>query len=613
MPGSEEWGAEKSLDALFMARTMEGVAWPGITWDRCDTIAKTNKRYDAAAKREAFGRSAEAAEAFDRLESDVARGHASIVSVLAFGAVGNASIKHDDGPALAAAVEAGSRLAAEASSSSRVVVLVPGPANRTYLVRRVTLRPRGIELRIEGTILVPSMAHFLARPMPEIDARASPELRRMQFACFEISDARNVVVTGGGGLDGRGQAWWVARKADPTVRAPVLMLIRDSINVSVTHLRLQKAPFYHLVVLRSRRVGLARLGITSPWFSVNTDGIDVLESHYVYVRDCWISTGDDNVAVKEGTTHLVVRGGTFHHGHGLSIGSLGENGTTSAPVEHVHLVDVTFVRTHHAARVKTWQGGRGRVSNVSFHNLTCAAVALPIVIDQFYCPQTQHPEPCANSTAAVTIEDVAVTSLRGWHTTGLAAMLHCSDAQPCRVDLSDIDLQPAPGCWNYSRCWNVEATKLPFRDNHHVLCARGNEMHGYRFDVHDQTSKPKYCYLSSHYGHKRFCTPAAAAAAAAATNPPDAEPSKAKASGGGLDAPAASPTDQLRRWTSPATWSVGATMLRLPECRVEVFYPTNELVGPEEGRYMGVETARGIAELVGLDRVGLDLVATVAS
>lgn len=36
------------------------------------------------------------------------------------------------------------------------------------------------------------------------------------------------------------------------------------------------------------------------------------------------------------------------------------------------------------------------------------------------------------------------------------------------------------------------------------LCRHGTEMHGYYIGS-SPTEKPRYCYLSAHFGHKRFC------------------------------------------------------------------------------------------------------------
>src|SRR6202000_1044386 len=53
----------------------------------------------------------------------------------------------------------------------------------------------------------------------------------------------------------------------------------------------------------------------------NTDGIDPGSSTNVTVAHSWIDNGDDNIAIKTGTTHMSVIDNTFYSGHGMSIGS----------------------------------------------------------------------------------------------------------------------------------------------------------------------------------------------------------------------------------------------------------------------------------------------------
>lgn len=53
----------------------------------------------------------------------------------------------------------------------------------------------------------------------------------------------------------------------------------------------------------------------------NTDGIDPGSSSNITVAHSWIDSGDDNIAVKTGVTHMSVLDNHFYDGHGMSIGS----------------------------------------------------------------------------------------------------------------------------------------------------------------------------------------------------------------------------------------------------------------------------------------------------
>ena len=97
----------------------------------------------------------------------------------------------------------------------------------------------------------------------------------------------------------------------------------------------------------------------------------------------------------------------------------------------------------------------GSLNNVTFSNLDVRGVYRPLVLDQFYCPERQHPGVCANETDAVAGSDVTVSGIVGWQTSGVAAMLHCSQSKPCGVVATGIDVRSVPGCSNVVRCLNV--------------------------------------------------------------------------------------------------------------------------------------------------------------
>ena len=104
-------------------------------------------------------------------------------------------------------------------------------------------------------------------------------------------------------------------------------------------------------------------------------------------------------------------------------------------------------------RIKTWQGGSGSVSGVTFSNIHMDNVRNPIIIDQFYCLINN----CTNKTSAVFVSDIHFTNIKGTYDMRSPPMrFACSDTVPCtNLTLSDIELLPAQGdivhdpfCWN---------------------------------------------------------------------------------------------------------------------------------------------------------------------
>lgn len=104
-------------------------------------------------------------------------------------------------------------------------------------------------------------------------------------------------------------------------------------------------------------------------------------------------------------------------------------------------------------RIKTWQGGSGAVSGITFSNIHMDNVRNPIIIDQFYCSTKD----CANKTSAVFVSDILYENIKGTYNIRSPPMhFGCSDSVPCtNLTFSDVELLPAQGdivqdpfCWN---------------------------------------------------------------------------------------------------------------------------------------------------------------------
>lgn len=135
-----------------------------------------------------------------------------------------------------------------------------------------------------------------------------------------------------------------------------------------------------------------------------------------------------------------------------SIGSLG-NHNTHACVSNVTVRDSVIKVSDNGVRIKTWQGGSGAVSGVTFSNIHMDNVRNPIIVDQFYCLT----KACANQTSAVFVSDILYTNIKGTYDVRNPPMrFACSDSVPCtNLTLSDVELLPAQGdivldafCWN---------------------------------------------------------------------------------------------------------------------------------------------------------------------
>ncbi|XP_074289503.1 putative polygalacturonase At3g15720 [Silene latifolia] len=232
--------------------------------------------------------------------------------------------------------------------------------------------------------------------------------------------------TGSGKIDGRGSLWW--RK-----RVPPALRFHNCNGLQVKGTTHVDSPMNHIEVEASQNVEMSQLNIVAPFDSPNTDGIDIASSSHVYIHQSFIGTGDDCIALKGESYFVNITGIHCGPGHGISVGSLGEGGATDV-VENVFVRNCTLNGTTNGARIKTWQGGSGHVSGVTFEGIILVNSKHPIIIDQSYTDGA--------GTGAVQVTDVTFRGFLGTSATGEAISLQCSGKLPCtNLKLDNIDIR----------------------------------------------------------------------------------------------------------------------------------------------------------------------------
>jgi polygalacturonase len=132
------------------------------------------------------------------------------------------------------------------------------------------------------------------------------------MALINAEGLTGVRISGPSKLDGSGpiywRAFWQRRKENPKcthleVERPRLVFIDRCTNVRITNIRLEDSGFWNLHLYRCRDVVVEGVRITIPSSTPDlrapsTDGIDIDSSQDITVRNCYISTHDDNIALK---------------------------------------------------------------------------------------------------------------------------------------------------------------------------------------------------------------------------------------------------------------------------------------------------------------------------
>lgn len=183
---------------------------------------------------------------------------------------------------------------------------------------------------------------------------------------FVYSDGANdIVLTGGGSIQGNGSLWQDCWHHDKQ-RAPCLGVGRPHLvqltrgkNVTISGLTIENSPCWTVHPSMIQGLHIYNVTIRNPSSSSNTDGIDVDCVQDAVIEDSFISVGDDALCVKSGinwlgrtygreSTNITFQRIQIGTGHGISVGS-----ETSAGVDGVVFRDIAMSGTERGGRIKS--------------------------------------------------------------------------------------------------------------------------------------------------------------------------------------------------------------------------------------------------------------------
>ncbi|KAK4158695.1 pectin lyase-like protein [Cladorrhinum sp. PSN259] len=272
---------------------------------------------------------------------------------------------------------------------------------------------------------------------------------------------------GTGGINGNGNAWYNAEKANTQPGRPMPFLFWNVSDVTVEHFSVKDSPLWALNImngtrLRFRDITCNSTALRAPYgtnWVQNTDGFNTMDASDVELTDFYYQGGDDCVAIKPRSYNIFIRNVTCHGGNGIAIGSLGQYLEDSS-VENLTIKDV-HVQTynddmHNSAYIKTWigelapqgsnyesagqprGGGWGSVSNLRFENFYIQGAAGGPTIDQ-----NSGNNGSFAGTSNMEVSNITFKNFTGWINTrsGRTASLSCSKRKPCyNIAFEDISL-----------------------------------------------------------------------------------------------------------------------------------------------------------------------------
>ncbi|VYS60694.1 unnamed protein product [Arabidopsis thaliana] len=344
------------------------------------------------------------------ISSDETTLEASTVSVSNFGAKGDG--KTDDTQAFKKAWK-------KACSTNGVTTFLV-PKGKTYLLKSTRFRGPCKSLRnfqILGTL--------------SASTKRSDYKDKNHWLILE--DVNNLSIDGGstGIINGNGKTWWQNSckidKSKPCTKAPTALTLYNLKNLNVKNLRVKNAQQIQISIEKCNKVEVSNVEITAPGDSPNTDGIHITNTQNIRVSNSDIGTGDDCISIEDGTQNLQIFDLTCGPGHGISIGSLGDD-NSKAYVSGINVDGAKFSESDNGVRIKTYQGGSGTAKNIKFQNIRMENVKNPIIIDQDYCDKDK----CEDQESAVQVKNVVYKNISGTSATDVAITLNCSEKYPCQ-------------------------------------------------------------------------------------------------------------------------------------------------------------------------------------
>ncbi len=226
-----------------------------------------------------------------------------------------------------------------AKAGGGIVTFEPG----SYVTGSLFLKSN-VQLRIDAPVTVLGSQDEAAYPL--IWTRVAGIEMRWPAALINVNDQKNVKLSGGGTIDGRGEKWWdkywklrsdyeprgLRWASDYDAERVRLMVIWKSADVTVENLSLKRAGFWTVQVVYSDHVTVSGIKISENK-GPSTDGVDIDSSSHVLVEHCDIDNNDDDICLKAGrdadglrvnrpTEYIVIRNNITRRGGGiLSFGS----------------------------------------------------------------------------------------------------------------------------------------------------------------------------------------------------------------------------------------------------------------------------------------------------
>ncbi|KAH8809432.1 pectin lyase fold/virulence factor [Xylogone sp. PMI_703] len=201
-----------------------------------------------------------------------------------------------------------------------------------------------------------------------------------------------------GAIQGQG---FLYRLSGNTSRPRLVRLI-SPLDASIHDLILVDSPKFHFVFDYGTNIEIYHLTIRGADLG-SYDGIDAVGTNY-YIHDNEVTNRDECVSVKSPSHYVLIENQVCNRvGSGLSIGSL----NVSAEISNIYARNISVIEGNEIAFIKTYPGGSGYVTNITWENFRSKASLYGLNINQYW-QNTLTPD-----TGAVSLSNLVFRNFSG--------------------------------------------------------------------------------------------------------------------------------------------------------------------------------------------------------
>jgi hypothetical protein len=285
-----------------------------------------------------------------------------------------------------------------------------GGTGGSVVVRGGTFLTGTLALRSNMTLFVDASATLRgstsAADYPtQSPATGNTQLSNTQRALLYAAGTSGLTITGGGTIDGQGDAFSGVEATRPLLVWAVL-----SDHVVVRDLYFMKGAVWGVVMMESDHVTISNANVYST--GITHDGIDIVDGTDITISDVAVRSGDDAMCLKTGVRRgidtLVVKdsifGGTNGGSNGIKFGTATYGAFRNVQIHDVYVKDVQYA----AMAVESRQGAD--VSAVAFQRVQLANTGAAFFI---YLAQQSTTHPIGDVPKLGSIDGVSFTDIAG--------------------------------------------------------------------------------------------------------------------------------------------------------------------------------------------------------